>query len=271
MARTKETAQASASQARDGPRTGQGLARVSRVTGQGRATGEGEGGSATGGSSGLSQSPSTRTRTPDTRSCRDGHQRPPVLRGEVPPGKRRRVCQERGCHKTFSDKPHLNRHLKSAHGQTYVGGWTEATAEQTAAYRRHLNEVRNAERQGHRVACPPVRSRQPERQEPVPDLSTSQRLPRRERVPLHVACMEQSLRDDERPFGKRPWGPYAAPSRISTSERFRRQREESVRMNKAARLRHEVQEKERERQRYFQTPRVASSSNWIVEGGIVFP
>ncbi len=211
-------------------------------------------------------------RTPDTRSCRDGHPRPPVPLESVPPGKRRRVCNEPGCSKTFSDKPHLNRHRKSAHGMTFVGEWDQATAEQTAAYRRHLNEVRQAERRGHRVACPAVRSRRPERsQRHSPDLSASQRLPERPRVPLHVACLQQSLKDDERPFGKRPWGPYATATKISTSERFKRHREESVKMNKAARLREERGKATRERERYLKTPRLASTANWVVEEGIVIP
>src|SRR6266516_4430744 len=260
MARTKEMAQVS------------GRARERQRTGQGRARGEGEGGSATGRSSGLPQSPSTRTRTPDTGRCRDGHPRPPVPLECVPPGKRRRVCHEPGCGKTFSDKPHLNRHRKSAHGMTFVGTWDQATAEQTAAYRRHLNEVRQAERRGHRVACPAVRSRRPERsQRHSPDLSASQRLPERPRVPLHVACLQQSLKDDERPFGKRQWGPYATATKISTSERFKRHREESVKMNKAARLREERGKATRERERYLKTPRLASTANWVVEEGIVIP
>jgi len=83
--------------------------------------------------------------------------------------------------------------------------------------------------------------------------------------------MEQSLRDDERPFGKRPWGPYAVASTISTSERFQRQREASVRLNKAARLREESGKRERERERYLTTPRIAATSNWVVEEGIVIP
>src|SRR6266516_394777 len=83
--------------------------------------------------------------------------------------------------------------------------------------------------------------------------------------------MQQSLEDDERPFGQRPWRPYAVPSQTSTSERFRQQREASVKMNKTARLREEIHEKERERRRYLSTPRLASTSNWVVEEGIVIP
>jgi len=58
---------------------------------------------------------------------------------------------------------------------------------------------------------------------------------------------------------------------MSTSERFQRQREASVRLNKAARLREQLGKAERERERYLRTPRLAATSNWVVEEGIVIP